>query len=111
MLVPVKAGKGDFMCTYLVTYRTASEDMARCMAAAEKLFGAACITIEPGLFFLTHGLHAQAVETNLRQAFNCPVNFLFVCRVPDDYAVRYSPMMDALQTRLDSVLPPHQCTF
>lgn len=98
------------MALYLVTYRTASDDMARCMVAAEKLFGAACITIEPSLFFLTHGLHAQAVEANLRQVFNCPVNFLFVCLVPADYAVQYSAMMDALQTRLDSVLPPRQCT-
>ena len=84
------------MALYLVTYRTASDDMARCMVAAEKL--------------LTHGLHAQAVEANLRQVFNCPVNFLFVCLVPADYAVQYSAMMDALQTRLDSALPPRQCT-
>lgn len=39
------------MALYLVTYRTASDDMARCMVAAEKLFGAACITIEQAFSF------------------------------------------------------------
>ena len=95
------------MSLYLVTYRVAAEKMSQCLAAAGRAFGACCIGIEPGLFFLVAGKHAQAVEDDIVAAFGCPIDFLFVTQVPSDHAVRYSAMMGDLQTRLDSVLPPH----